>query len=159
MIKFETITAADVKTDICNTILRELPGWFGIEESIMDYVKTVRQVPVYAAYDGERPIGFAAIKTHNEYSAEVCVMGVLEGYHMQGVGSQLIKLCEDYCLTNQKEFLTVKTLDSSAEYEPYEKTRNFYSKMGFIPLEVFPLHWDKNNPCLFLAKHIGKVEK
>jgi len=49
----------------------------------------------------------------------------------------------------------VKTLDSSAEYEPYERTRGFYLKNGFYPLEVFSLYWNEDNPCLFLVKYIG----
>ena len=37
---------------------------------------------------------------------------------------------------------------------PYARTRSFYYKMGFVPLEVFPLFWDEDNPCLFLVKHL-----
>jgi hypothetical protein len=48
----------------------------------------------------------------------------------------------------------VKTLDESAEYEPYNKTRAFYQKMGFIPLEVFTTFWNEENPCLFMAKYL-----
>jgi hypothetical protein len=51
-------------------------------------------------------------------------------------------------------FLTVKTLDESRESKSYEKTRKFYLSVGFLPLEVFPLLWDENNPCLFMAKSI-----
>ena len=32
-----------VKSDICNIILRELPDWFGVEASIVDYVSKVRR--------------------------------------------------------------------------------------------------------------------
>jgi hypothetical protein len=52
------------------------------------------------------------------------------------------------------EFLTVKTLDESRASKSYEKTRLFYLSVGFKPLEVFPLLWDKDNPCLFMAKSI-----
>jgi len=46
----------------------------------------------------------------------------------------------------------VKTLDESAPDAFYAKTRQFYLRAGFKPLEVFPLHWNKENPCLFMAK-------
>ena len=52
--------------------------------------------------------------------------------------------------------LTVKTLDASAEYEPYERTRAFYQKMGFIPLEVFTTFWNEENPCLYFAKRLDR---
>lgn len=111
-------------------------------------------MPFWAAFDEEKPVGFAALKIHNSYTSEVCVMGVLEEYHRQGVGSRLIGCCEVFCIDNGTEFLTVKTLDEAAKSESYAKTRRFYLAMGFRPLEVFPLHWDKANPCLLLAKYL-----
>jgi len=44
---------------------------------------------------------------------------------------------EDNCADNAYLYLTVKTIDSSVEYDPYDKTLAFYQKMCFIPLEVF----------------------
>ena len=57
------------------------------------------------------------------------------------------------------EYLTVKTLDESRECSSYEKTRLFYLKAGFKPLEVFPMLWDEYNPCLFMAKYINPMNK
>lgn len=112
-------------------------------------------MPFCSAFINEKTVGFVAIKEHNLYTAEVYVMGVLTDYHMQGIGKGLIRWCEDYCFANEKEFLTVKTLDESRTSKSYEKTRLFYLGVGFKPLEVFPLLWDKDNPCLFLAKYTG----
>ena len=144
----------DEKLSICNNILRALPNWFGLESGIVSYVEQVQTMPFYVAFDKTDPIGFVAIKTHNPFTAEVCVMGILKEYHRQGIGKQLIEICEKYCQENKMEFLTVKTLDSSRESKSYEKTRLFYQAVGFKPLEMFPLFWDENNPCLFMAKHI-----
>ena len=143
-----------LKSSICDTILRKLPVWFGIEESIVEYTGKVCGLPFYAAFDGGA-IGFLAIQEHNPFTAEVCVMGVLSEYHRRGIGAALMGRAEDFCRAHGHQYLTVKTLDSSAVYEPYERTRNFYRSMGFIQLEVFPLLWDEANPCLFLAKHLG----
>lgn len=152
--EFKEVNKENEKSKICNDILRALPSWFGIEASIVDYVEQVKQMPFYAAFDCGIPIGFVAIKKHNVYTAEVCVMGVLNEYHRQGIGKNLIKCCDDYCRDNRIEFLTVKTLDKSRESKSYEKTRLFYQSVGFKPLEVFPLLWDKANPCLFMAKYM-----
>ena len=143
------------KSAICNEILRALPDWFGIEESIVDYVKQVRSMPFYSAYKNDNAIGFVTVKMHNRYTAEVCVMGVLSEYHRLGIGKDLIRCCENYCRENEIEFLTVKTLDESRACDEYNKTRLFYLSQDFRPLEVFPLLWDKDNPCLFMAKYIG----
>lgn len=143
-----------VKSDICNIILRELPDWFGVEASIVDYVSKVKTMPFYAVFDEQNPVGFVAIKIHNTYTAEVCVMGVISRYQRGGLGTRLISAVEEYCCSNNFEFLTVKTLADTVQYEPYERTRRFYHKMGFVPLEIFPLHWDEENPCLFMAKKL-----
>jgi GNAT superfamily N-acetyltransferase len=148
---------AGKKSSICNDILRALPDWFGIEASIVDYVEQVKSMPFFVAYDDCRPIGFVALKIHSVYTVEVCVMGVLSDYHRKGVGRRLIDQCESYCKENNVEFLTVKTLDESRADEGYLMTRMFYIGMGFKPLEVFPLLWDEENPCLFMAKYVGLI--
>ncbi len=155
MVEIMQVSAPSKKTDICNAILRSLPTWFGVEASIVDYVREVQSMPFYAAYENEKPVGFVAVKVHNAFTAEVCVMGVLQEFHRQGIGRKLIKTCEEYCLAEKLEFLTVKTLDASRESKSYEKTRLFYQSLGFKPLEVFPLLWDENNPCLLMVKCIG----
>lgn len=155
MFSIKQVDTPEQKSHICNMILRALPNWFGVEASIVDYVKETQSMPFWAAFDGENPIGFVALKEHNPYTSEVCVMGVLKEYHRHGIGRELIKYCEAYCTDNQVEYLTVKTLDQSRESRSYAKTRQFYLSMGFRPLEVFPLYWDKDNPCLFMAKFLS----
>ena len=159
MIEIKEILESDAKSGICNEILRSLSDWFGNEASIVDYVEKVRSMPFYAVNDDDKYIGFVAIKIHNPFTAEICVMGVLQEYHRQGAGKRLVEICEKYCADNNFEYLTVKTLDESRECESYKKTRLFYQSMGFKPLEVFPLHWDEDNPCLFLVKYIPRIEK
>ena len=149
------ITNPEEKSTICNNIIRALPNWFGIEESIVDYVAGVKDKPFYAILDDKTPVGFVSILVHNPYTAEIYVMGILESHHRQGLGKKIITFCEDYCHAHGMEFLTVKTLDESREDAYYERTRKFYLSVGFKPLEVFPTLWDETNPCLFLAKYLG----
>ena len=153
---FKEVTAPQEKSEICNDVLRALPSWFGNESAIVSFTQEVREMPFYAAFEGEKPIGFVAVKEHNEFTAEILVMGIYIDYHRHGIGRKLIRWCEDYCAAMNKEFLTVKTLDESRASRSYEKTRRVYLGMGFKPLEVFPLHWDEDNPCLFMVKYIGK---
>jgi GNAT superfamily N-acetyltransferase len=154
MFEIKQVNIPEIKACICNTILRALPSWFGVEASIIDYVDKTQSMPFWAAYDGEKPIGFVALKIHNPHASEVCVMGILKEYHRQGIGRKLIGQCESFCSEQHTEYLTVKTLDGSAPSISYAKTREFYLAVGFLPLEVFPLHWDKDNPCLFMVKYL-----
>lgn len=143
------------KEHICDTILRALPEWFGIESAIADYVRDTSSMAFWAAFDKDIPVGFVALKEHNAYTAEIYTMGILKDYHRQGIGRQLIQHCESFCTEKGIEYLTVKTLDESREDLSYAKTRSFYESVGFRPLEVFPLLWGKDNPCLFLAKYLA----
>lgn len=133
MFHIQQVDESEQKSQICDMILRALPNWFGIESSIVDYVKEVQSFPFWTAFDGEKPIGFAALKKHNPYTSEVYVMGVLKEYHRHGVGRELIQSCEAYCAENQIMYLTVKTLDESRENHSYEKTRKL-SFDGFSSL-------------------------
>ena len=156
MIDIQAVTSPDEKSAICRAVLEALPAWFGNSAAINDYTNKVRALPFYAACDASQTVGFLAILEHNAHTAEVCVMGILPAYHRHGIGRRLIARCEAHCAAAGKAFLTVKTLDASADYAPYDATRTFYLSMGFLPLEVFPLHWDAENPCLFLAKAISE---
>ena len=43
-IESKELSNPDEKSSICNTILRALPDWFGIEASIVDYVEQVQSM-------------------------------------------------------------------------------------------------------------------
>ena len=158
MIDIKEITDPDEKSRVCDATLKALPRWFGNADAVAGYTEQVRHMPFYAAFYDGAPVGFAAVKVHNLYTAEICVMGILAECHRRGIGRRLVNCCENYCITHKMSFLTVKTLDASRQSASYEKTRLFYLSVGFKPLEVFPLYWDEDNPCLFLAKYIGGVD-
>jgi len=158
MIYINKIEQPDEKTAITQKIMQSLPSWFNPAESIEKHAVTHRACPFFLAYDGDIPIGFLALKIHNEFTSDIYNMGILESYHRKGIGRRLIETVEKYCLDNGYLYMTVKTLDSSAEYEPYNQTRSFYQRMGFIPLEVFTTFWNEENPCLFMAKYLKARE-
>ena len=153
-IDLREIHDADEKSTVCEYVLRALPNWFGVEASIVDYVNQVRELPFIAAYDGDKVVGFIAIKPHTPFASEICVMGILNEYHRRGIGRILVTACEQRCKENKQNFLTVKTLAESRESKSYEKTRLFYLSLGFKPVEVFPTLWDEDNPCLVMIKCI-----
>ena len=140
------------KPEICNKILRALPGWFGIEEAILHYVSEAEEMPMFAARIEGEEVGFASIKIHNRCTAEIYVMGILPEYHRRGIGRKLVGAIEDYLRKRGAMFMTVKTLADSQPHEGYARTRRFYLAMGFYPIEVFERLWDEHNPCLLLLK-------
>jgi GNAT superfamily N-acetyltransferase len=138
---------------ICEEILRSLPDWFGIEESIVEYVRDVETMDTYLHVVGDRPVGFITLHRHNEHSAEIHVMGVLGQYQGKGIGRALVEHAETVLGYDSTEFLQVKTLGPSRPDANYERTRGFYEKMGFLPLEENRL-WGDVNPCMIYIKHL-----
>lgn len=155
MIKIKKTIDKDVISKTTLEIMNSLRKWFNPLEDIVKKSSEHRNMPFYTAYNGNEVIGFIALKIHNDCTVEIYNMGVKVEYHNQGIGGRLLTSVECYCKDNGYKFITIKTLDSSTDYEPYEKTRKFYFKNEYYPLEVFPLYWNKDNPCLFLAKYIG----
>jgi ribosomal protein S18 acetylase RimI-like enzyme len=124
------------KSQVCEKNLRSLPKWFGIESAIVDYIKDVQGMDTWAAVETD-VIGFISINKHNEHTAEIHVMGVLSNYHGKRIGSKLIHAAEESLITQGFKFITVKTLSEKRSDENYDKTRKFYLKYGFTPIEEF----------------------
>jgi catechol 2,3-dioxygenase-like lactoylglutathione lyase family enzyme/ribosomal protein S18 acetylase RimI-like enzyme len=145
------------KSEICERIIRALPQWFGIESAILDYAKDVESMPMLIATIDSEVVGFLSLNKHTKKTAEIHVMGVLEKYHRQKVGKRLVEAAEKYLVQKEFEFLSVKTLSESRPNQEYDRTRNFYLAMGFVPLEEFKSLWGDHNPCLFLIKPLAKI--
>ena len=134
------------KQKITRTILEALPDWFGIEESREGYIKESADLPFFAAFDGEQPIGFLCLKETGKETVELCVMGVLQEYHRKGIGRALFEKAKEAAVRMGYSFMQVKTVQMG-RYEDYDRTNRFYLSLGFKEFEVFPLLWDEWNPC------------
>ena len=155
MIDYKEVRDNNEKKDITRKILYKLPDWFGVEDYIEDYIKDSVNSLLYAAYESENnPIGFISVKCHNQYSAEIYVMGILEEYHRKKIGTALIEIVEDYLILQNYKFLMVKTLSESSGDPWYSMTRKFYRAAGFYPLEEIKEIWGENEPCLIMIKHL-----
>lgn len=133
-------------------ILRSVPEWFGIESALLGYVKASEEWPTWFAIAGEAPIGFITIHTHFRESAEIHCIAARPEWHRRGVGRALVRHAEGVLRVQGVRFLQVKTLSPRRACEHYDRTREFYLAMGYVPLEEFPLLWDERNPALQLVK-------
>jgi GNAT superfamily N-acetyltransferase len=137
------------RSRLCESVLRDLPEWFGIEEATAAYIRDVAELPTLAI--GED--AFLSLKLHTPRAAEVYVMGVRRARHGQGLGTELLRAAEDYLRSRGVEYLQVKTLGPSWPDPGYERTRRFYEARGFVPLEEIHGLWE-HNPCLILVKRL-----
>lgn len=153
-ISIKTETEPEIKSSICREVLGGLKEWFGIEKAVKDYIYGVGRTIFYTVSigDSDLPVGFISLAEHNSYCSEIYVMGVFKEFHNRGIGSLLIDHVSGILNKKGKLFLTVKTLSDSHPDENYKKTREFYIKKGFYPIEEFKTLWGSENPCLFMLK-------
>jgi GNAT superfamily N-acetyltransferase len=143
------LDAAAERSRLCESVLRELPEWFGIEEATAAYIRDVAALPTFAVEDK----GFLTLKLHEEKAAEVYVMGVRPQHQHCGLGTALLAAAEDYLRARGVKYLQVKTLGPSDPDEGYERTRRFYAARGFVALEELHGLWERN-PCLLMVKRL-----
>jgi hypothetical protein len=57
---------------------------------------------------------------------------------------------------NAVQLVLVKTLDQSAAYPPYERTRAFWKRLGFIHVDLIdPLpRWRPGNPAALVVRSL-----
>ena len=147
-------SSGERKKSICESILRDLPGWFGIEEATQAYIAGVADKSTVVAADSDDFVGFLSLVHHNRYTSEIYVVGVKRAFHRQGIGTRLVTAAVQYLEERKTEYIMVKTLGPSHPDDGYRKTRLFYEKVGFRPLEEIIELWGKDNPCLLMVKKI-----
>ena len=141
----------------CERILRNLPDWFGIEASLVAYVKDVETPETFetwVAAAGDRVLGFITLRRHNPHSAEIHVIAVEPDQHGRGTGLELVRHAERLLRSEGVKFLQVKTLGPSRESHAYARTRVFYERCGFLPLEENRM-WGDVNPCQIMVMHLA----
>jgi GNAT superfamily N-acetyltransferase len=137
---------------LCEDLLRSLPDWFGIEASIVEYRRTVEELPTFVAeVDGEAA-GLLALKPTSPAALELHVLAVRREHHRHGVGRALVDRAAAYARDEGFSLLHVKTLAPEIDDEGYAGTRAFYEAMGFVPLEVIPAVWGPEDPCLIMVR-------
>jgi ribosomal protein S18 acetylase RimI-like enzyme len=147
------------RSAVCEPILRSLPQWFGIEAANIQYLKDIDGLPTFLAQVDGHVLGFLTIREHNEYAAEIHIVGVRPEAHRQGIGRALLAVVENYLTQRGIEYLQVKTLSPSHPDEGYAQTRAFYRAMRFRPLEEFQELWGAENPCLVMIKYLGASDE
>ena len=134
------------KNRITRLVLEALPEWLEVTETREAYIRESAELPLFAAYDGDRPAGFLALKETGKDTCELHVMGVLKDYHRKGLGRALFAKAKETAAEAGYSFLQVKTVQMGL-YPDYDNTNRFYLALGFKEFEVFPTLWDELNPC------------
>jgi GNAT superfamily N-acetyltransferase len=141
--------------DVCRRVLDALPSWFGVPESVEDYVAKADENPTVIASEHGEDVGLLTLLLHTPYAAEVYVMGVLPERRRSGIGRHMLELAETWLRARDIGYLQVKTLSPRHPDPGYVETRAFYFASGFRPLEEFPDLWQPENPALQMIKTLS----
>jgi GNAT superfamily N-acetyltransferase len=152
------VTSGEPVPGAVERLLRLLPGWFGIESSVLEYVAQARTRPAYQAWPdpgtgAAEPSGVLLAARHFPASAEIYLMAVDPAWHRRGAGRALVAALEADLIAEGVEFLQVKTQGPARPDAGYAKTRQFYAGVGFRPLEEIHGLWP-GLPCLIMIKSL-----
>ena len=138
-------------------LLATVPEWFGQPDANAQYVDAARTKETWTVRDAEnRVVGVSLIDRHFPHVAEIHLTVVDRAAHGSGIGSAMMRAIEADSIARGVRLLEVKTLGASHPDAGYARTRHFYEKWGFLPLEETDL-WGEGTPCLFMVKPLGQT--
>ncbi|MDH3707775.1 MAG: GNAT family N-acetyltransferase [Acidimicrobiia bacterium] len=141
--------------DHCAAMLESLPEWFGLPEANAGYVAALGELPGTVAVDGGGDVvGFVAVRSHTPSSDEIEVMAVVRDRHGGGIGRRLVDAAIAHSRARGARWLHVKTRGPSTYDDDYERTRRFYTAVGFEPLYESLTEWGPDDAALVLVMRL-----
>jgi ribosomal protein S18 acetylase RimI-like enzyme len=146
MLAVRRFTAEDAPA--VTAIIRGLPDYFTDDVP----AKAERDAASHEAWiisDSGVVAGFAIAARKSPGGAEILWIGVDAARRGRGHGTTLLGHVLDHLAASGIGVVEAKTLDSSSGYRPYEATRAFWERNGFIHVDTIdPLPgWEPGNPA------------
>jgi GNAT superfamily N-acetyltransferase len=137
----------------CLEIARRLPQYFtqgGLENLNRD-IKTHR---LFLVEESGEVRGFITLFSKYPYVAEISWLAVKLEHQRKGYGTAMVNFITLELKSKGVRFLEVKTLAPEVNYPPYEPTRRFYEKSGFVLIDIIDPYpgWEPGNPCAIYVK-------
>lgn len=116
-------------------MVRGLPDYF--TEDVPDRVEADLGVhEAWLALDGDDPVGFVIAERRSSHAAEILWIAIDADRRGHGIGSALLDHVCGELAAGDVQLIEVKTLDQSANYEPYVATNAFWQRRGFIQIDA-----------------------
>ena len=149
----EIISGNNIDFNSCIEIAVGLPEYFD-EKGIKNLKEDIKVHQLFVAVDSGKIRGFIIINTKYKHAAEILWLAVSPEHWRKGYGTALIEHVVRETKKQNVKILEVKTLAPQAGYPPYEQTRNFYEKLGFMLTEIIDPYpgWRPGNPCAIYVK-------
>jgi GNAT superfamily N-acetyltransferase len=145
--------------DACLGIVRGLPEFF--TAGALDSIRGDIGLHQGWVADDSGVVGFTVVDRRSNTTAEILWAAVHRDRRGTGVGTVLIGHILDALAGSGVVLVEVKTLDGSAGYGPYEATRRFWERMGFVQIDrIDPMPgWQPGNPCALYVAALGMTRQ
>ena len=147
------------KTDDYETafkIAKQLPDFFN-KKGLEQIKKDTKSHILFGAFLNDILVAFVTYNEINQFVVEMSWLAVSPDHQAKGIGTKLIEETLSQ-LGKTYKVCEVKTLAKTDLNEPYEKTRKFYEKLAFMPLDIIdPYPGWEDNPCQIYIKFIEKM--
>jgi GNAT superfamily N-acetyltransferase len=156
MASVRAATAQDAVT--CAAIVAGLDDFF--TDDVPDKVRSdLREHGGWVIDEAGGVVGFVIAERRGTRAAEILWAAVAADQRGAGLGTTLVDHVLDELSADGVKIVEVKTLDSSADYPPYDATRAFWLARGFIQLDTIdPLPgWPPGNPAAILAVAVAST--
>lgn len=142
--------------DGCIGVLTLLPEYFA-RPTHQEVLQGIGHHMTLVADDDGLIVGFILIERRHRRSAEISYAAVDPSHQNRGIGSLLLATAMDELRAAGVALVEVKTLDATANYEPYVSTRAFWERRGFVQIDcIDPLPgWDPGNPSAIYVRSLA----
>ena len=129
-------------------IIRGLPDYF-TDDVPAEVDQDVASHEAWVLTDSGTVAGFAVAARKSAGGAEILWIAIDAARRGRGHGTRLLGHVLDHLATAGVSVVEAKTLDRSSGYRPYEATRAFWERNGFIHVDTIdPLpDWPPGNPA------------
>lgn len=143
MIEIRVGSVADAPA--CAAIAEALPDHFAATAA----EEISATAPSWVAVADAAVVGFATARRGPPGAAEITYLAVHPANHRVGIGTRLIDFGLAELRADGVLLVEVKTLAATARYAPYDATRAFWERCGFVRIDTIdPLPgWKPGNPA------------
>ncbi|NJD99704.1 N-acetyltransferase [Thermococcus sp. LS1] len=150
------LSRADERTD-CLQIAKGLPEWFN-EAGLKAMERDLQRETTFVAVEKDQVLGFITVKPLNEKALEILWTAVRRECHGEGIGTEMLRFIEEWAKGRGFEVLVVKT-SGDLSYKPYDETRRFYERRGFIRIALIDPYPEWGEPALIYTKCLKRKEE
>ncbi len=139
----------------CIELAKTLNIWFN-ESGLKAMEQDLQSEQTFVAVEKGHILGFITISSINERVLEILWMAVKSEFHRMGIGSEILHFIEKWAKARGYNLITVKT-SGDLSYSPYDKTRNFYERNGFLRVVLIDNYPEWGEEVLIYVKCLSDI--